>query len=393
MRAGVVTWRLRACRCHDRYKHYAEREEAGVAAKGLRTAAPGRPGERDCYCQSVRRALAALGVIALMSAACAEVRSAEAPLSPTPAPVETIAADPSPSRTPSPTRDPDWSLTVAAVGDIMLSRSVAHAVTEADPAGPFRYVRDQLAVADLTIGNLECALSERGPPEPKSYTFRGPPLAAEGLARAGFDALGLANNHSLDYGPDALADTRTALTANGIAAPGAGDDAAEAAAPAIVERGGVRIAVLAFSDIAPDSGSNWAAGPDRPGLAWAEPDAVAAAVTAARAGADAVVVLFHFGIEGSNTATDTQRYLARMAIDAGALLVLGSHPHVLQEVEEYGGGLIAYSLGNFVFDGFEDVPGGNDSAILNVTLGAGGVREWQLVPVRIGYDGLPRPGS
>ena len=125
-----------------------------------------------------------------------------------------------------------------------------------------------------------------------------------------------------------------------------------------------------------------------PGVAWATPENVTTAVAAAREAADIVVVAFHFGAEYAATPSQSQRDIARAAIDAGASLVIGSHPHVLQEVEEYGGGLIAYSLGNFVFDGFEGAS--NTSAILNVTLAPdGAILAWSLTPVQIGFDGLP----
>jgi poly-gamma-glutamate synthesis protein (capsule biosynthesis protein) len=274
----------------------------------------------------------------------------------------------------------------------MLARGVAFAVTEDDPAGPFAFTRDILEAADVTVGNLECALSDRGEPEPKSYTFRGPPLAAEGLALAGFDAVALANNHALDYGPDALADTWSHLETAGIAHAGSGVDADSAAAPAFIEVRGVRVAVLSFADVPSEAGywmRGWEAAEDEPGIAWADVEAVKAATRAAAAEADVVIVMFHFGAEGSTQPIAAQRELARAAVDSGADLVIGSHPHVLQEVEVYGAGLIAYSLGNFVFDGFEGLA--NESAILRVSFGPAGITGWDLVPVDIGYDGLPRP--
>ncbi|MGB4863195.1 MAG: CapA family protein, partial [Tepidiformaceae bacterium] len=122
--------------------------------------------------------------------------------------------------------------------------------------------------------------------------------------------------------------------------------------------------------------------------AWADTASVTNAVHTAAASADLVVVMLHFGIEYATEPNATQQRLAHAAIDAGATLVIGSHPHVLQEVEEYGGGLIAYSLGNFVFDGFDG--SANETAILEVTLSASGVESWKLVPVDIVKNGLPR---
>jgi poly-gamma-glutamate synthesis protein (capsule biosynthesis protein) len=150
------------------------------------------------------------------------------------------------------------------------------------------------------------------------------------------------------------------------------------------------VAFLAYVD-APAEGSfrreTWEAGPGQPGVAWLDLEEMTADIRAAREAADAVVVLLHFGREFYPEPTETQRAQARAAVDAGAALVLGSHPHVLQEVERYGAGLIAFSLGNFVFDGFD--PPSNTSAILRVELSAAGAGEYELLPVEIDWQGLP----
>jgi poly-gamma-glutamate synthesis protein (capsule biosynthesis protein) len=297
---------------------------------------------------------------------------------------------PTPAPTPTPTPGPAWPITVAAVGDVMLARSVAATMSESDPAAPFAGVREILASAALAVANLECAIASGGTPEPKSYTFRAPPIAATSLAAAGVDAVGLANNHSLDYGVDGLRETLAYLSANRVASSGAGETLAAALAPAVLERFGARIAVLGFADVPSEAGYDmgaWAAGPASPGIAWADPETVVAAVAAAAADAHIVIVMVHFGQEYATEPSDAQRAIARAAIDAGADLVVGSHPHVLQPLEPYGGGLIAYSLGNFVFDGFEGQS--NETAILRVAFGATGVEAWELIPARIGWDGLP----
>jgi poly-gamma-glutamate synthesis protein (capsule biosynthesis protein) len=276
----------------------------------------------------------------------------------------------------------------------MLARSVADFVTEDDPGAPFEHVRPLLEGADIAVVNLECAVSDVGAPEPKAYTFRAPPLAAKGLAAAGIDAVALANNHAGDYGMAALLDTLTRLDAAGVASAGAGPDDTRAYGHVVVERAGVRFAFLSFAEI-PLEGSgydieDWRAGSGTPGIAWLDDDRALAAIAAADAEADIVVAMFHYGQEGHSSRSARQVAISHAAIDAGADLVLGTHSHVLQEVEEYGGGLIAYSLGNFVFDGFEGYPGGTESAILQVSFGPEGVESWDLVPAVIGWDGLPR---
>lgn len=292
-------------------------------------------------------------------------------------------ATPSPAPAPSPTPEPG-RVTIAAVGDVMLARSLAWRMEADGPGVPFEHVREVLRAADLAVVNLEMAISERGAAEAKTYTFRAGPDAADALVDGGIDVAGLANNHALDFGADALLDTIAYLDEHGIAHAGAGPDMDSARSPAVVDRGGLRIAFLSYTDI---PGAHWAATDERPGIAWLDLDHVREDIAAARNDAGHVVVLYHFGIEGSTAVSERQREQGRAAIDAGATLVLGSHPHVLQEVEEYGGGLIAYSLGNFVFDGFEGAA--NETAILRVELDQDGIVSWELVPAEI-VDGIPR---
>jgi poly-gamma-glutamate synthesis protein (capsule biosynthesis protein) len=283
-------------------------------------------------------------------------------------------------------------VTIAAVGDVMLDRDVGVRIVSEGPRVVFNAVAGLLTEADLAVANLETPISDIGTPQAKSYTFRSDPASVASLLMGGIDVVSLANNHALDYGPDALLDTVERLRAVGIETAGAGADGASAAAPAIVERNGLRIAFLSWVDTPPEgpgySAETWSAGPLTPGVNWASLDAITAGVQAAREQSDVVIVLLHCGIEWSTVPSDLQRMYAQAAIDAGAALVIGHHPHVLQPVEEYGDGLIAYSLGNFVFDGFWGE--GNVSAVLQLTLTREGVESWDMVPVDI-VDGLPVP--
>jgi poly-gamma-glutamate synthesis protein (capsule biosynthesis protein) len=159
-----------------------------------------------------------------------------------------------------------------------------------------------------------------------------------------------------------------------------------------VERNGVRLAFLAYVDVPVESRSGfdtrtWEAGPELAGVAWAREADIAADVAAAKTRADVVIVLLHFGLEGRPEVTPAQRSQARAAIDAGAALVIGSHPHVLQPVERYGNGLIVYSLGNFVFDGFTGAA--NDTALFVATLTPDGLAGYAFVPATV-EQGLPR---
>lgn len=281
--------------------------------------------------------------------------------------------------------------TLAAVGDVMLARSVGEAIVTSGPAVPFAGVAAALRGADIAVANLECAISERGEPAPKGFTFRAPPQAADALLDAGIDVVSLANNHILDYGPDALADTVALLDARGIGHAGAGADSDRARAPVIVTGGGLRVAFLSYVDVPLEwrgfDTREWEAGAGTPGVAWLHIGNLAADVAAARKLADVVVVLMHFGFEEQYSPSETQRAQARAAIDAGAALVIGHHSHVLQPVEWYGNGLIAYSLGNFVFDGWDNPS--NETAILFAELSDEGVLSYRMAPARIDGSGYP----
>jgi poly-gamma-glutamate synthesis protein (capsule biosynthesis protein) len=278
-----------------------------------------------------------------------------------------------------------------AVGDLMLGRTIGDRIISQGHAVVFAEVESVLQQADILVGNLECVISDVGAPQPKGFTFRAPPEAALALADAGVDVVGLANNHTLDYGIDGLADMMARLRENGIASAGAGIDGTAARAPVILVRNGVRIAILSYVNVPVERTGfdtrSWAADILTPGIAWAEPETVRADVQAARALADIVIVLLHVGLEGQPAVLPLQIELAHAAVDGGAALVLGTHSHVLETVEHYNGGLIAYSLGNFVFDGF-GLPA-NYSAIFKATISLHGVESFDWVPIVVSY-GLPR---
>lgn len=295
-----------------------------------------------------------------------------------------------PQPTPRPTFTPVPRVSLAAVGDVMLARTVGDRLVDTGVGLPFGGVINEIAGADIAVANLECVIASGGVPANKAYLFRAPPEAAASVALAGFDVVGVANNHTLDYGYDALTETFDLLAAFGVQTVGAGDDLDAAHQPVVVERNGLRVAFLAYVDVPVESGGfdtrTWAATESTPGVAWADPAQMAVDIALARAAADVVVVLLQSGYEGRSQPGDLQRSLSRTAIDAGADLLLGAHPHMLQPIERYNGGLIVYSLGNFVFDGFAG--DANDSVIFTAELTADGVVDYALVPVVI-RDGLP----
>jgi poly-gamma-glutamate capsule biosynthesis protein CapA/YwtB (metallophosphatase superfamily) len=291
------------------------------------------------------------------------------------------------------TSAPTYQVNLQAVGDIMLGRSVGDRILANGPEAVFSGVQSALDPADILVGNLECVLTERAQSEHKAYTLKAPPAAAEALSLAGFDVLSLANNHALDYGFAGLQDTQANLGQYGIATVGAGLDSEAAHTPLIISRNGLRLAFLAYVDVIPELSGydlrSWIATSDSPGIAWADLARIKADVTAARRDADLVIVLLHGGIEISEfitNITNAQREQAHAAIDAGAAVVIGSHTHVLQQIERYHGGLIAYSLGNFVFDQYAGIA--NATIILRVGLGREGVMGYDFVPALID-GGLP----
>jgi poly-gamma-glutamate capsule biosynthesis protein CapA/YwtB (metallophosphatase superfamily) len=281
-----------------------------------------------------------------------------------------------------------------AVGDMMFARTVGKQILEKGPGIVFGGVQSVFDSADVLVGNLECALTTSSIPQAKSYTFAAPPEAAQALAMAGFDVVSLANNHAMDFGSQGLADSLDNLRTAGIRGVGAGANATAAHAPVILERNGLRLAFLAYVDVPAEKegfdARSWIATDMRPGIAWADPAQIAVDVSATKELADIVIVQLHSGYEISAyipALSPNQRAAAHAAIDAGAALVLGSHSHVLQPIEEYHGGLIAYSLGNFVFDGYLGIV--NATIILRVVLTPAGVESYDWVPVLI-ENGLPQ---
>lgn len=285
-------------------------------------------------------------------------------------------------------------VTIAFVGDIMLGRSLGERIADGRGATIFGSVKSILRSADVAVGNLECALGEGGTKAPKAYTFLAPPEAAVWLQDAGFDLLSLANNHSLDYSPAVLEQTRQTLDQAGIRTVGAGADEKQARAPEILDIGGYRVAFLAYVEVPKEAygfdPEHWSAGPDSAGVSWADDARIAADLKILDQQVDFIVVLFHFGDEGMETPNRRQIQLSHLAIDNGADLIVGSHPHLLQAEEAYRSGWIFYSLGNFVFDGFTGKA--NHSAVLWTAILADGRVEYSWMPLVI-VDGIPVIGE
>ena len=253
-------------------------------------------------------------------------------------------------------------------GDVLLSQHVLNAYQKGGGIGGVLDAgyREAIDTADFFMVNQEFPFSSRGTAaEDKQYTFRLPPDRVSMFLEMGIDAVTLANNHALDFGTDALLDTCDTLDTAGILHTGAGADLDKAKKPVIAELEGIRVGILGATRVIPEAG--WAAGKNHPGM-LATYDAAAALeeIRRLRTECDYVVVMVHWGIEREEKPKDYQRTLGQQYIDAGADLVVGSHPHVLQGIEYYQGKPIVYSLGNFVFG--SSIP---KTALLQVTLSKG----------------------
>lgn len=249
---------------------------------------------------------------------------------------------------PAPTTLGKSEYTLLFTGDVMLSRSVgSRMATQKDWALPFHLIADTLRNADLRYCNLECPVSDRGHNLHHLYSFRADPRVIEGLKATGFDVASQANNHAYDWGPEALLDSLARLRAAGIQPIGAGQNILAAHYPLLVHLGGLRIAFLAYVNIDPKEAT---AGVDRPGVAWLDPGQTLADIRFSRPLADVVIVCPHWGVEYASQPSRDQVELAHQMIDAGADIIVGSHPHVVQPLEKYHDHWIAYSLGNFIFD-------------------------------------------
>ena len=241
-------------------------------------------------------------------------------------------------------------VSLVAVGDISFSRGVERMVKkQKDLNYPFLKIRDYLKSADLVFGNLETPITE-GPEIPDfEMVFRSNPGTEQTLKQAGFSVLSLANNHTPNFGEQGLKDTFNYLAEVGIKFVGAGNNEQEANQPVYIETKGIKFAFLAYNDtdIVPAS---YEATNSHAGTAFMRTERMTQAVKEAKQKTDFVIVSMHSGIEYTDKLNDSQVNFAHAAIDAGADLIIGHHPHVVQTVEKYKGKYIFYSLGNFVFD-------------------------------------------
>lgn len=248
-------------------------------------------------------------------------------------------------------------ISISTVGDISFEGSLS-----ATPdLAVFAEVTEQLAAADLCIANLENPLTLRGQKVIGKCTLRGVPGWADILRQSGIGLVSLANNHMMDYGPEGLSDTIRALDSAGIRHVGAGRNKTEALAPVFLRINDKTFAILARSSVIVSSPSY--ATDDMAGVAFLDPGELTNAVKKCKEEADIVVAYLHWGLEEYNYPSPDQTALAKRVVTAGADIIIGHHPHVLQGLQRIGSSIVAYSLGNFLFGEFTWNGGENGNAI------------------------------
>jgi len=286
------------------------------------------------------------------------------------------------------------TITVILVGDIMLDRGVEYMVEKyggGDFSFSFLKIANELNKADVVFGNLEGPISNKGTKVGSIYSFRNDPKTIEGLSYAGFNVISLANNHAFDYGREALEDTFLRLKTAGIDYVGAGFNEEEAyggSTPVIKEIEGTKIGFLAYTNLGPET---WKATKINSGIAWISEndlEKIKKDIENAKSQADILIISLHSGEEYSFEPTQFQVEFSQAFIDAGANLVVGHHPHVIQRDELYKNGYIFYSLGNFVFDQSfsEETMKGQ---IIKILIENGKIKE--VVPINIKINDFFQP--
>jgi len=269
-------------------------------------------------------------------------------------------------------------INLTLVGDLFLGNWL-EAYIQKDPSYPYLHIQEILAQGDLLIGNLEAPLSLKGEVYvEKTYTLHCRPQAVKTLKTGGFDGVTLANNHIMDFGPEALFETISVLDSNNIKHAGAGANLQESRTPAFIEKNGLTVALLAYNNTLP---LEFNASTTKPGTAQGRWEYIEEDVKAAKSTADLVVVSFHWSAELLKEPKPYQKSLARLCIDSGADIVFGHHPHVIQGIEIYKDRVIAYSLGNFIFSSYSRKV--KESMILQVTIGKNRPSTVKIIPINV----------
>ena len=329
---------------------------------------------------------AAVGAFALTGSDDSDVRAG--PRRPT---VTTTTLPPTTTTLRDPRRGNGTAVTFAFAGD-MHFEGVLRTKLAADPTGMFAPIAPVLSSVDIAVVNLESAITEQNTIIPKEFNFRTPATALTALQSAGVDVVNEANNHTIDFGPQGLADTLAARAASPIPVIGIGANVTDAYTPFRTEVRGQRIAIFGATDVMGEEYvASWTATDTQPGVASTKYESEArmvAAIQAVRPEVDTVVVFLHWGVERIGCATDRQKALARSLIDAGADIVVGSHAHVLEGGGRLGTAFVGYGLGNFAF--YNESGEYGRTGVLKVTITGRDTDAYEWVPARI-RGGIPTP--
>jgi poly-gamma-glutamate synthesis protein (capsule biosynthesis protein) len=293
---------------------------------------------------------------------------------------------------PSATAAKPGDITIAFAGDVHFSGRVGDRLAS-DPATVFGPAAAVLRRADLTMVNLETAITTGGSPAPKEFHFRAPATAFTALRDAGIDVATMANNHGADYGSVGLHDTLTAIAASHFPVVGIGKNAAAAFAPYETTINGQKIAILAASQVQDETLASYSAGPASPGIANAYSSRLIDGVKAAKAAGYLVIVYLHWGTEDTNCPAGTQESLASALDKAGATAVIGTHVHEFQGAGwKKDGTYVAYGLGNYLWwMSFGNVQ--DDNGVLTLTIDNGKVTAAKLSPSHLDDRGIPVPAT
>jgi poly-gamma-glutamate synthesis protein (capsule biosynthesis protein) len=285
--------------------------------------------------------------------------------------------------------EPAGTVTLAFAGDVHFTERTQVRLG-IDPAlGP---MSPALAAADFSMVNLESAITTRGTPQAKKYHFRTAPEALTALQHSGVDAVTMANNHAVDYGAQGLADSLAAQRDAPIPVVGIGADAAEAYRPYTTTVNGVRLAVLAASQVHDITNQDFRATATAPGIASAlDRPRLLKAVRDAKAHADVVVVYLHWGTEGQNCPGPEQKSIAADLSAAGATAVVGTHAHVMLGSGMLGPTYVAYGFGNFLWYGSSPYPHSDETGVTTLTVSRGKVTGAVFAPALVDGQGVPQP--
>ncbi|MFB7379308.1 CapA family protein [Kitasatospora purpeofusca] len=288
---------------------------------------------------------------------------------------------------------PDGSITVAFAGDVHFEGRTEERLSVQPPETALGPISKSLAAADLSVLNLETAITDRGAPEAKTYTFRTSPKALTALKDSGVDVVSLANNHAVDFGADGLADTLAAKAASPLPIVGLGRNSQEAYAPYVTTVRGVKVAVVAASQVEDLTNQKWRAGANKPGIASAlDQAAIVKAVEEAKKQAPVVLVYLHWGDEGKACPTAAQTAIAKKLATAGATAVVGTHAHTMVGSGMLGSTYIGYGFGNFLWYGTSNYANSNETGVTTLTLGPNGkVLGEAFAPATIDDKGVPVP--